>query len=107
MDVLRSNCDSYKIYFKKLNCVLCSKPEDQVHTFTRSQPIMIHFKTKTLDYSKIFSSLEKQVETIQVFYQIELTKQHMLKKYFLPGGRDWREPCMFNIFLDSASFTSA
>ena len=91
MDILRSNCDRYKIYLKKLNrnnlnCVLCSKPEDQVHTFTQSQPIMNYFKTSCLDYSYIFNSLEKQVKNIQVFYQIELTKQHILKKYFLTGG---------------------
>ena len=31
----------------------------------------------------------------------------MLKKYLLPGGQDCREPCTFDIFLDSASFISA
>ena len=46
MDILRSNCDSYKTYFKKinrnnLNCVLCFKHEDQVHTFTQCQPSVL------------------------------------------------------------------
>ena len=95
--VLRSNCHSSKIYFKKLNrnnlnCVLCSKPEDQVHTFTQCQPIFNHFKTNCLDFSNIYSSLEHQVETIKVFYQIDQTKQHILKKHLLPGGRDCRTP---------------
>ena len=56
-----------KLNRNNLNCVLCYKPEDQVHTFTQCQPKMIHFKTNCLDYSNIFSSFEKQVETIQVF----------------------------------------
>ena len=67
--VLRSNFHSSKQISKKLNrnnlnCVLCSKPEDQVYTFTQCRPIMNHFKTNCLDYSNIFSSLEQQVETI-------------------------------------------
>ena len=67
-------------YKKKGKTILKNLPsfvKNQVHTFTQSQPIMIHFKTSCLDSCNSFSSLEKQVETIQVFYQIELTKQHI------------------------------
>ena len=110
--VLRSNCHSSKMNFKKLNRnnlnrVLCSQPENQVHTFTQCRPIMNHLKTNFLAYSNIFSSLEQQVEAIQVFYQIEVTRQHILKKHLLPGGQDCQDPCTFDIFLDSASYTSA
>ena len=110
--ILRSNCHSEKMNFKKLNrnnlnFVLCSKPEDQAHTFTQCPPIMNYFKTNCLDFSNIYSSLEHQVKTIKVFYQIDQTKQHILKKYLLPGGRDCQDPCTFDILLDSASYTSA
>ena len=96
-----------KLNRNNLNCVLCCKPENQIHTFTQCHPIMNHFKANCLDYSNIFGSLEQQVETIQVFYQIDQTKQHIVKKHLLPGGRDCQDPCTFDIFLDSASYTSA
>ena len=108
--ILRSNCHSSKMNFKKLNrnnlkCVLCSKPEDQVHTFTQCQPIINHFKSSFLQYSNIFGSLEQQIETIQVFYQIDQTKQHIVKKHLLPGGRDCQDPCTFDIISDGAADT--
>ena len=74
---LQANCHSSKMSFKKMyknyvKCIFkCPNNEDQIHTFTKCQPILTKVtNASSAIYKNIFSTVQEKKKTIQVFMKI-------------------------------------
>ena len=98
---LRSRCYDVKYNFKKMHknvtqCRFgCFTLEDQNHALLECQPLNTkHKQTTKIEYSSIFSSIDKQIEAIKFFTYVDQIREHM-KDHILPGG-SCQDPCKFN-----------
>ena len=73
----------------------CLALEDQNHAFIECQPLNTEHKKPTkIEYSSIFSRIDKQIEAIKFFKYVDHIREHM-KDHILPGGH-CQDPCKFN-----------
>lgn len=96
--LLRSRCYEVKSNFKKMHkndtqCRFgCLTQEDQNHALLECQPLIRKLKQNTvIEYSSIFSSLDKQLEAVKFLKYVDQIRDHM-KNHILPGGCS-QDPC--------------
>ena len=91
---LRSHCHPSKRNFRKmykndLKCRMgCNDIEDQIHIFTKCQPILSQIESDTGSiYEHIYDDISNQKKVISIYTKIEKTRLQLLDN-LLPGGGD-------------------
>ena len=111
--ILRSKCHESKMNFSKMHknnmkCVFgCSYVEDQKHAFLYCWPIVSQIENHHItQYDNIFGTLQEQVDTVEIFSNIQKRNKHTLlmngTDKTLPGGQT-PGPCTFNVILNGAA----